>query len=558
MTDTEKGANAMRGYRMKSFSEIQRLAFREVRSNLKVTLSTLLAFAVFLLCMSPNSRGFNASGMCLSFGALTLLCIFPANVRKMFSKLYDDTEEAPETGEAGRKKLFFAEVWAVLQIHIVGAIVVSLPVIASVGGFTGGSGAKLKYMLLHIPLMVAFSLALETLAVISAVCRRKAKHLSISVIFLSLVTGILGLAILALLSDFGRIQTRIIVFPWEYKYVFDTSSGYSGFRYTEVLWFWQALLSILISVAAMFLMYRVFRKNTETSEAEASEPAEASESAAPEEDARVVFGTAITISIFLAFVANYLSASYSFPAFVGISGTVYFLVYYFHYKDTAKVTLQRFLLWACNLFVSGIAFAVLMAVMYMTDGFGIGRHVPFTSLDGKDIVIDIPVSDGKSGRLLFHAGSYNVMYHPDGEESKASMITADRAGDRELRKIAEVVQRHFTESKKSASEFVDLLFYGSRFSRDLSDYQNAVGFADKCYLGIYRASEPAYLRDINNYDPNGNYPAEENTKTYLLEQLTVLNREEIDALISELRELNLLTERHGTEFRYFWNSDAAD
>ena len=322
---------------MKSFSEIQRLAFREVRSNLKVTLSTLLAFAVFLLCMSPNSRGFNASGMCLSFGALTLLCIFPANVRKMFSKLYDDTEEeTPEPGEAGRKKLFFAEVWAVLQIHIVGAIVVSLPVIASVGGFTGGSGAKLKYMLLHIPLMVAFSLAIETLAVISAVCRRKAKHLSISVIFLSLVTGILGLAILALLSDFGRIQTRIIVFPWEYKYVFDTSSGYSGFRYTEVLWLLQALLSILISVAAMFLMYRVFRKNTETSEAEASEPAEASESAAPEKSGRVMFGTAITISIFLAFVANYLSASYSFPAFVGISGIVYLLIYWFHYQNTGS------------------------------------------------------------------------------------------------------------------------------------------------------------------------------------------------------------------------------
>lgn len=544
---------------MKSFSEIQRLAFREVRSNLKVTLSTLLAFAVFLLCMSPNSRGFNASGMCLSFGALTLLCIFPANVRKMFSKLYDDTEEeTPEPGEAGRKKLFFAEVWAVLQIHIVGAIVVSLPVIASVGGFTGGSGAKLKYMLLHIPLMVAFSLAIETLAVISAVCRRKAKHLSISVIFLSLVTGILGLAILALLSDFGRIQTRIIVFPWEYKYVFDTSSGYSGFRYTEVLWLLQALLSILISVAAMFLMYRVFRKNTETSEAEASEPAEASESAAPEKSGRVMFGTAITISIFLAFVANYLSASYSFPAFVGISGIVYLLIYWFHYQNTGKITTQRVLLWVSNLLVSGIAFALLTAVMYMTDGFGIGRHVPFTSLDGKDIVIDIPVSDGKSGRLLFHAGSYNVMYHPDGEESKASMITADRAGDCELRKIAEVVQRHFTESKKSASEFVDLLFYGSRFSRDLSDYQNAVGFANQCYLSIYRASEPAYLRDINNYDPNGNYPAEENTKTYLLEQLTVLNREEIDALISELRELNLLTERHGTAFRYFWNSDAAD
>ena len=312
---------------MKSFSEIQRLAFREVRSNLKVTLSTLLAFAVFLLCMSPNSRGFNASGMCLSFGALTLLCIFPANVRKMFSKLYDDTEEAPETGEAGRKKLFFAEVWAVLQIHIVGAIVIGLPVIASVGGFTGGSGAKLKYMLLHIPLMVAFSLAIETLAVISAVCRRKAKHLSISVIFLSLVTGILGLAILALLADFGRIQTRIIVFPWEYKYVFDTSSGYSGFRYTEVLWLLQALLSILISVAAMFLMYREFRKNTETSEAEASEPAEASESAAPEKSGRVMFGTAITISVFLAFAANYLSSSYSFPAFVWITGIVYFLVY---------------------------------------------------------------------------------------------------------------------------------------------------------------------------------------------------------------------------------------
>ncbi len=544
---------------MKSFSEIQRLAFREVRSNLKVTLSTLLAFAVFLLCMSPNSRGFNASGMCLSFGALTLLCIFPANVQKMFSKLYDDTEEeTPEPGEAGRKKLFFAEVWAVLQIHIVGAIVVSLPVIASVGGFTGGSGAKLKYMLLHIPLMVAFSLAIETLAVISAVCRRKAKHLSISVIFLSLVTGILGLAILALLSDFGRIQTRIIVFPWEYKYVFDTSSGYSGFRYTEVLWLLQALLSILISVAAMFLMYRVFRKNTETSEAEASEPAEASESAAPEKSGRVMFGTAITISIFLAFVANYLSASYSFPAFVGISGIVYLLIYWFHYKNTGKITTQRVLLWVSNLLVSGIAFALLTAVMYMTDGFGIGRHVPFTSLDGKDIVIDIPVSDGKSGRLLFHAGSYNVMYHPDGEEIKASMITADHAGDRELRKIAEVVQRHFTESKKSASEFVDLLFYGSRFSRDLSDYKSDVGFADQCYLSIYRASEPAYLRDINNYDPNGNYPAEENTKTYLLEQLTVLNREEIDALISELRELNLLTERHGTEFRYFWNSDAAD
>ena len=412
MIDTEKGANAIRGYRMKSFSEIQRLAFREVRSNLKVTLSTLLAFAVFLLCMSPNSRGFNASGMCLSFGALTLLCIFPANVRKMFSKLYDDTEEeTPEPGEAGRKKLFFAEVWAVLQIHIVGAIVVSLPVIASVGGFTGGSGAKLKYMLLHIPLMVAFSLAIETLAVISAVCRRKAKHLSISVIFLSLVTGILGLAILALLSDFGRIQTRIIVFPWEYKYVFDTSSGYSGFRYTEVLWLLQALLSILISVAAMFLMYRVFRKNTETSEAEASEPAEASESAAPEKSGRVMFGTAITISIFLAFVANYLSASYSFPAFVGISGIVYLLIYWFHYQNTGKITTQRVLLWVSNLLVSGIAFALLTAVMYMTDGFGIGRHVPFTSLDGKDIVIDIPVSDGKSGRLLFHAGSYNVMYH---------------------------------------------------------------------------------------------------------------------------------------------------
>ena len=470
-----------------------------------------------------------------------------------------EEEEAPEPGEAGRKKLFFAEVWAVLQIHIVGAIVIGLPVIASVGGFTGGSGAKLKYMLLHLPLMVACSLAIETLAIISAVCRRRKNHLSISVIFLSLVTGILGLAILALLSDFGRIETRIIVFPWEYKYVFDTSSGYSGFRYTEVLWLLQAILSILISVAGMFLMYREFRKNTETSEAaEVSKPTEASASAAPEEDARVVFGTAITISVFLAFAANYLSSSYSFPAFVGITGIVYFLVYYFHYKDTAKVTLQRFLLWVCNLLVSGIAFAVLMAVMYMTDGFGIGRHVTFTNLDGKDAVIDIPAADGKSGRLLFHAGSYNVMYHPDGEESKASVIAADNAGDRELRKIAEVVQRHFGERKKSASEFVELLFYGSRFRGELSDYKSDVGFANKCYLSIYRASEPSYLRDINNYDSDGDYPIEENTKTFLLEQLAILNREEIDALISELRELNLLTERRGTEFRYFWNRDAAD
>ncbi|MCR5377135.1 MAG: hypothetical protein K6E71_10355 [Lachnospiraceae bacterium] len=443
---------------------------------------------------------------------------------------------------------FYSDILAVLMMHIAAAAAVGVPLTLILSRGSASEAWKMKYLFLHFPLMIGIALTAETLLRIRDLYRAKGKNYSALVfVFLSFVTGAFSLTLRRFMQTFaGQGQEiRQSLFPWAYRYVFDEASGHAGLCRAECVWIAKGVLVCLAALLVWALLYPVFQREKGTAEKEKKTVGE-----------RIILASAMFLFVFFAYWISTFYMPWSYLGFATCLLFVYIAVYYLFSDRFPQSDWKELLRIIAGYGVTTAVMLAFLFVMYMTNGFGLGKRVPSGDLSGMNLCIELRSSDKNEPCRLFFAGSHSIMYYPKGDRDSASVITAEGTRDSALREIARVFQNAVAGRKRTVGSFFEFLENGNSVTAQvyalLYDEGGDSAPDTSVYMRIYRPGNPEFLDDQYKEGENGIEEQEFEKQYSCLEQVGNLTEEELKKLAEELRRLGSLTEKEGVAFRYFW------
>ncbi|MBO4788586.1 MAG: hypothetical protein J5531_06755, partial [Lachnospiraceae bacterium] len=436
----------------------------------------------------------------------------------------------------------------VLIMHIAVAAAVGVPLTLILSRGAASEAWKMKYLFLHFPLMTGIALTAETLLRIRDLYRAKGKNYGALVfVFLSFVTGAFSLTLRGFMQTFaGQGQEiRQSLFPWAYRYVFDEASGHAGLCRADCVWIAKGVLVCLAALLMWALLYPVFRREKRTAEKEKKTVGE-----------RILLASAMFLFVFFAYGISTFYMAWSYLGFAACLLFVYIAVYFLFSDRFPQSDWNELLRIIAGYGITTAVMLVFLFVMYMTNGFGLGKRVPSGDLSGMNLCIELRSSDENEPCRLFFAGSHSIMYYPKGDRNSASVIVAEGTGDSALREIAKVFQDAASGQERTVASFYDFLKNGDYVREQVSALQFDEGGEStpniSCYMRIYRPGNPEFLDDQYKEGEKGIEEQEFEKQYSCLEQVGNLIEEELKNLAEELRRLGTLTEEEGVAFRYFW------
>lgn len=534
---------------MRPSSILRRTIFFKIRKLWLKAVVICLSYAMFLGLTYLGASGLNMGRIRLTFGVFILVSLWHAWYFAMYRTPYVQSEpEGVNAEDMTHAIWFYSDILAVLIMHIAAAAAVGVPLTLILSRGAASEAWKIKYLFLHFPLMTGIALTAETLLRIRDLYRAKGKNYSALVfVFLSFVTGAFSLTLRGFMQTFaGQGQEiRQSLFPWAYRYVFDEASGHAGLCRAECVWIAKGVLVCLAALLMWALLYPVFRREKRTAEKEKKTVGE-----------RILLASAMFLFVFFAYGISTLYMPWSYLGFAACLLFVYIAVYVLFSDRFPQSDWNELLRIIAGYGITTAVMLVFLFVMYMTNGFGLGKRVPSGDLSGMNLCIELRSSDENEPCRLFFTGSHSIMYYPKGDRNSASVIVAEGTGDSALREIAKVFQDAASGQERTVASFYDFLKNGDSVREQVSALQFDVGGESapniSCYMRIYRPGNPEFLDDQYKEGEKGIEEQEFEKQYSCLEQVGKLTEEELKNLAEELRRLGTLTEEEGVAFRYFW------